>query len=155
MFISNFYVITDFEFMKEAFSRKELSNRATTEKGKIDAGRNSKFYKLDKIALEVLGPDDQLIKNGEQRTEGLSDGPYDDLHKKFRNMWYETTKNLAGRNKILEIIQSSSEAVNKMLFERGGKEGIDPKSVFTNGTMNVITAFAFGTVFEPNDPSKR
>ena len=155
MFISNFYVITDFEFMKEAFSRKELSNRSTTEKGKIDAGRNSKFYILDKIALEVLGPDDQLIKNGEQRTEGLSDGPYDDLHKKFRNMWYETTKNLAGRNKILEIIQSSSESVNKMLFERGGKEGIDPKSVFVNGTMNVITGFAFGTVFEPNDPSKR
>lgn len=154
--ISNFYVITDFQFMKDAFSRKELSNRITSEKSKIDAGRNNKFYKLDKIALEVLGPDDQLIKNGEQRLVGLSDGLYDDLHKKFRNMWYETSKNLAGRNKIMEIIQTSSESVNKMLFERGsGEEGMNPKSVFVNGTMNVITGFAFGTVFEPNNPSKK
>ena len=141
--------------MKDAFSRKELCNREIDEKIMIDTARNNKFYKLDKLALEILGPEDQLIKNGEQRTVGLMDGLYDDLHKKFRKTWYETTKNLAGRNKIIEIIQTSSESVNKMLFEGSGKEGMNPKSVFVNGTMNVITGFAFGTVFKPDDPSKQ
>ena len=83
------------------------------------------------------------------------DGLYDDLHKKFRKTWYETTKNLTGRNKMMEIIQTSSESVNKTLLEKGsGEEGMDPRPVFVNATLNVVTGFAFGHVFELDDPSR-
>ena len=139
-------MITDFDFMKEAFAQKELSNRDYNAKIKVDTERNVKHYEMDKQALEILGAEDQLIKNGPGYNSGLADGPYDDFHRKFRTIWYETTKKLTGRNRIIEIIEQSSESVNRILGQKGSsKEGIDPKAVFVNGTMNVITGLGSAT----------
>ena len=149
---SNGYILTDFKMIKEAFSQKELSNREGSEKQSKEIASDRAFIGLDKKAHEILGPDDQLIKNGPGNFIGIGDGPYDAVHKSFRQMWFDTSKRLTGKNQMIEIMQQSSSSVNEILLREGSKEsGMDPKRVFMNGTMNVITGFAFGTTMEFDD----
>lgn len=55
-----------------------------------------------------------------------------------------------------EIIEQSSASVNEILLREGsGKNGTDPKEVFMNGTMNVVTGFAFGTFLEFDNPGMK
>ncbi|CAG5113609.1 Oidioi.mRNA.OKI2018_I69.chr2.g7699.t1.cds [Oikopleura dioica] len=150
---SNGYILTDFKMIKEAFSQKELSNREGSEKQSQEIASDRAFIGLDKKAHEILGPDDQLIKNGPGNFIGIGDGPYDAVHKSFRQMWFDTSKRLTGKNRMIEIMQQSSSSVNEILLREGSKEsGMDPKRVFMNGTMNVITGFAFGNTMEFDDP---
>ena len=69
-------------------------------------------------------------------------------------MWYQTQQRLTGKNKMREIIEQTSSSVNNILFRDGsGKEGIDPKQAFVNGTVNVVSEFSFGLTFDIDDPS--
>jgi hypothetical protein len=147
------YILTDFKMIKEAFAHKELSNRDSSEKVKADLKITQERIGFEKIALEILGPEDRLIKNGPGYILGIGDGPYDDVHKQFRMMWFDASKRLTGKNKMKEIIEQSSASVNEILLREGsGKNGTNPKHVFMNGTMNVITGFAFGTTLEFDSP---
>ena len=52
-------------------------------------------------------------------------------------------------------LETCLEAQKKNLLNRStlsGKNGTNPKHVFMNGTMNVITGFAFGTTLEFDSP---
>lgn len=150
------YILTDFKMIKEAFAKKELSNRDSSEKVKADVKESHHRIGLDKIALDILGLEDRLIKNGPRYFIGIGDGPYDGLHKQFRMMWFDTSKRLTGKNKMKEIIEQSSASVNEILLREGsGKNGTDPKEVFMNGTMNVVTGFAFGTFLEFDNPGMK
>jgi len=147
------YILTDFKMIKEAFAHKELSNRDWSEKVRAETKITQERMGTDKIALEILGPEDRLIKNGPSYIIGIGDGPYDDVHKQFRMMWFDASKRLTGKNKMKEIIEQSSVSVNEILLREGsGKNGTNPKQVFMNGTMNVITGFAFGTTLEFDSP---
>ena len=88
---SNGYILSDFEMIKDAFSRKELSNRECSENERADLALTRQFIGLDKAALKILGPEDRLIKNGAGNFFGIGGGAYDDLRKSFRIMWFDTT----------------------------------------------------------------
>ena len=52
------------------------------------------------MANEIIGEKDPIVTNGEGVNDGIGDGPYDDIHRIFRNKWHQTTARLVGRNKI-------------------------------------------------------
>jgi len=81
---SKYYIFTDLEVFKEAFAQKELCHRDSTEKSRIDNQYDQEYIGLDKLAVEELGPDDTLIKNGPGNFVGIGDGPYDETHKLLR-----------------------------------------------------------------------
>jgi len=59
-----------------------------------------KHYGVDKQANEIIGEKDPIVTNGEGVNDGIGDGPYDDIHRIFRNKWHQTTARLVGRNKV-------------------------------------------------------
>jgi hypothetical protein len=81
---SKSYIFTDLEVIKEAFVHKELCHRDSTEESRIDNQYDQEYIGLDKLAVEELGQEDTLIKNGPGNFVGMGDGPYDEVHKLFR-----------------------------------------------------------------------
>ena len=107
---------------------------------------------MDLHAEEILGLNDQIFKNG-RGTYGIGNGGYDASHKLLRQTWHQTQAKLIGRNRINEIIQASSRQVCDTLREEGVIEtGIDPRDIFMNGTLNVVSGFALGIIYDYNDP---
>ena len=46
-------------------------------------------YNFDQTALEILGPNDRIFKNGRGKN-GIGDGFYDSSHKLLRQVWHQT-----------------------------------------------------------------
>ena len=147
-------ILADYELIKEAFSKKELSNRLYSDKLDKDMVRKRKNYGINEMVERILGPDDTLAKNGAGASMGIGDGFYDETHRNLRVHWHDTIKRLVGRNQISEIIQHSSTQVNRYLEREGSQDGIDPREIFMNGTMNVVTGFSLGILYEFDDPGK-
>ncbi|CAG5085168.1 Oidioi.mRNA.OKI2018_I69.PAR.g10827.t1.cds [Oikopleura dioica] len=139
--------------MKEAFSKREISNRQFSETAlkTIQNMLDRKDY--HKIPHSLLDVNDPLIKNGLGDRAGTADGRYDQFHKKSRVQWHDTMKRLVGKNKIAEIIESSAENICLQLNRLGASPtGIDPRRIFMNGSMNVTSGFAFGLNYDFQDP---
>lgn len=117
--------MADYDLIKEAFSKKELSNRLYSKKLDIDMIRKrERIYGINEMVERILGPDDTLTKNGSGDSPGVGDGYYDETHRNLRVHWHDTIKRLVGRNKISEIIQHSSAQVNRYLARQDTKEKI-------------------------------
>ena len=131
-------IFADHDIIKEAFGKKELSNRLYSEKIQVDTDRFLKDWGISEMAISILGKDDSLVKNGAGISEGIGDGYYDATHRRLRLHWHDTIKRLVGRNKISEIIQHSSAQVNAILKAEGSvPQGIDPREVFVNGEVYI------------------
>lgn len=114
--------MADYDLIKEAFSKKELSNRLYSKKLDIDMIRKRESYGINEMVERILGPNDTLTKNGSGDSMGVGDGYYDATHRNLRVHWHDTIKRLVGRNKISEIIQHSSAQVNRYLAREDTKE---------------------------------
>lgn len=145
-------ILADYDLIKDAFSRKELSNRLFSEKLSKDMHRLLKELRIGEMVERILGPEDTLAKNGLGDSMGMGDGYYDETHRNLRVHWHDTIKRLVGRNTISEIIQHSTAQVNRYLAREDNEEGIDPREIFMNGTMNVVTGFSLGILYEFDDP---
>ena len=112
------------------------------------------FYNVDKRAVEIIGVDDPIVKNGEGINDGIGDGPYDHIHRIFRNKWHQTTARLVGKNRIDEIVSESSDQICEMIRSEMAKNpsGFDPVDVYMNGTLNVVTGFSLGIIYKFDDP---
>ncbi|CAG5085165.1 Oidioi.mRNA.OKI2018_I69.PAR.g10826.t1.cds [Oikopleura dioica] len=150
---SDMFIITDFEIMKEAFAKREISNRQFSEKVVLCIKDTLRRRNYHSVPRSILDENDQLLKNGAGDLAGTAEGPYDHFHKKFRAQWHDTMKRLVGKNRITEIIQSSAENACIQLKRLGSSpSGMDPRRVFMNGSINVTSGFAYGKNYDFEDP---
>lgn len=147
-------ILADYDLIKDAFSRKELSNRLFSKKISDDLRRTLNELRIGEMVERILGAEDALTKNGLGDSMGIGNGYYDETHRNLRVHWHDTIKRLVGRNTISEIIQHSSAQVNRYLAREDNEEGIDPREIFMNGTMNVVTGFSLGILYDFDDPGK-
>jgi hypothetical protein len=89
---SDIFIIADFEVMKEAFSKRAISNRQFSDDVRAAIKTMQKRINYDEIPKSILGHDDPLFKNGPGYVAGSADGRYDEFHKKTRVQWHDTMK---------------------------------------------------------------
>ena len=94
-FESDMFIITDFEIMKEAFAKREISNRQFSEKVVLCIKDTLRRRNYHSVPRSILDENDQLLKNGAGDLAGTAEGPYDQFHKKFRTQWHDTMKVLS------------------------------------------------------------
>ena len=105
-------IITDFELIKEAFNKKELSDRVMPESWNWYRETAIKEYRLRERALEILGPESRLIKNGKNCI--VDDGvglSYNAHHRSNRQMWRHASARLVGKPRIREITLAAAKQV--------------------------------------------
>lgn len=108
-------------------------------------------YGVHQMAEKVLGENDKIYRNGAGIGSGIGDGPYDVNHKLLRQMWHKTQTRLIGKNRINEIINASSKMVCETIRKQDTVKGIDPRDIFMNGTLNVVTGFSLGITYKYDD----
>lgn len=102
-------IITDYQFIKEAFSKKELSSRFVTDK-LLQVGKLlRKDLNLAKTAEYIMGPSDPLLQNGDCGCDGIAGGPYNNFHRAMRRAYYAVSG--LGQSNVSEIIAYNSDQV--------------------------------------------
>ena len=168
-------ILTDYDVIKEAFSRVELSSRFVTEKLMRCGKLLRKDWKLKEISAAILGENDSLITNGDCGCDGIAAGPYNDFHRAMRRA-YHCLANVSKNGEVHEIIDEHTlqmtEAITKamkksrpdfnnsfFLMEETfyfnnflDPQGIDPILIFQHGTMNIVTQYTLGKKYDMNDP---
>ena len=78
--------------MKEAFHKREISNRQFSEKFEYTIKNMLRRKDYHNMVQSLLDENDQLLKNGAGNLAGLAEGRYDQFHKKLRAQWHDTMK---------------------------------------------------------------
>ena len=89
---SDIFIIADFEVMKEAFSKRAISNRQFSDEIRASIKMMQRRINYNEIPKSILDEDDPLFKNGPGFVAGSADGRYDEFHKKTRVQWHDTMK---------------------------------------------------------------
>ena len=61
---SDILILTDFEIMKEAFSKRAISNRQFSDNVRADIENMQRRLNYDEIPKSILDENDPLFKNG-------------------------------------------------------------------------------------------
>jgi len=95
-------------------------------------------FDVPKMALDILGPNDQVYKNGYLPTAGIGAGKYDAFHKQNRQLWRQATTRIIGRDRMHEIAMSVAIQVCDALEDScktAPNNAIEPGEILMNGTL--------------------
>lgn len=107
-------VIADYELIKEAFSKKEVSSRLVTDKLDAVSRLIRKDIGIAKMAERILGKDDPLVKNGECGCDGIAGGPYNDFHRAMRSA-FASVSTVNQNSYVSDIINSNASQVTDQI----------------------------------------
>lgn len=113
-------ILTDFDVIKDAFSRVELSSRFVTEKLSKVGRLLRKDWKLQELSARILGARDSLITNGDCGCDGIAAGPYNDFHRAMRKAYHcltNVSKNGAMHEIIDEHTNQMTDAISKAMSQ--------------------------------------
>ncbi|CAG5112166.1 Oidioi.mRNA.OKI2018_I69.chr2.g6409.t1.cds [Oikopleura dioica] len=123
------YVITDYEIMKDAFNKVELSSRFVNKK-LVQASLIMRAQQgLAAVAKAILGENCPFFKNGDTGTEGSEQ--------------MEEMLSINADDLCSAILAQSGE---------GNGKAFDPRVLFMNATLNSLTEVALGKRLDINDP---
>jgi cytochrome P450 len=145
------FVITDYEIMKDAFNKVELSSRFVNDK-LVQASLIMRAQQgLASVAKSILGENCPFFANGDTGTEGLSTGHYDEFHKSIRRGLSKSF--IRGGEQMEEMLSLNADDLCTAILEQtSADKPFDPRAVFMNATLNSLTEVALGKRLDINDP---
>ena len=87
---------------------------------------------------------------------GIAAGGFDHNHKVLRQRWYQATTKLMSTDNLHELVDFAARQIveNIETQMKAHPNGIDPKKIFMNGTLNVGTSFMLNDRLEFGDPEQ-
>jgi len=147
---SSSIIISDYELMTEAFNKPELASRLDSLKLQNYTALERKDDSVPELAASIIGSESHLVKNG-MGSPGMTSGLHDDNNKLLRATFHKTIMKLNDDKKMDEIIEKCADQVCEALQE-GPESGLDPRNIFTNGALNVVSGFSIGKVYNFDHP---